>query len=116
MDNSNSRTPHSTKEILREALRRCFRFPAGKSKAKGEGKMSKDGQIKKKTTEITLEKNPSRSRPMKVVVDGEGSPWICDCDVDPSKDLAAQGCWQLREDDSIQSNERNPGKKRGRTP
>jgi hypothetical protein len=40
------------------------------------------------------------SHPMKVVVDEEGSPWICDHDVDPSKDLARQGCWQVREEDS----------------
>jgi hypothetical protein len=38
--------------------------------------------------------------PMKVVVDEEGNPWICDNDVDPSRDLAEQGCWQLREEDS----------------
>ena len=37
---------------------------------------------------------------MKVVVDGKGSPWICDHCVDPTKDLAEQGCWQLGEDGS----------------
>ena len=35
------------------------------------------------------------SQPLKVVADEEGNPWICDHDVDPSKDLAAQGCWQV---------------------
>jgi hypothetical protein len=38
--------------------------------------------------------------PMKVVVDGKGNPWICAHNVDPSKDLAAQGCWQLSEEDA----------------
>jgi len=70
--------------------------------------MSKDGQIKKKAMEITLKKSPSRSRPMKVVMNGEGSPWICDCEVDPSKNLAAQGCWQLEEDGSTRSKKKEP--------
>ncbi|MBW1980900.1 MAG: GntR family transcriptional regulator [Deltaproteobacteria bacterium] len=34
-------------------------------------------------------------RPFKVVIDKHGEPWICDMDVDPSRDLASQGCWQL---------------------
>ena len=41
--------------------------------------------------------------PMKVVVDGKGNPWICAHDVDPSKDLATQGCWQLSEEETTQS-------------
>jgi hypothetical protein len=32
---------------------------------------------------------------MKVVLDGRGNPWICDCEADPSKDLVEQKCWQL---------------------
>jgi hypothetical protein len=51
-----------------------------------------------------LKESHSRSRPMKVVVDGEGNPWICDCEADPSKDLAEQGCWQLREKGSTIAN------------
>jgi hypothetical protein len=77
--------------------------------------MSKDGQFKKEAMEIALRKKPSRSRPMKVVVDGQGSPWICDCDVDPSKDLAAQGCWQLKEDGSTGGKKSNPSKKKTRS-
>lgn len=47
--------------------------------------------------------NPARgSRIMKVVVDAKGNPWICDQNVDPSKDLAEQGCWQLQEEGSVQ--------------
>jgi hypothetical protein len=103
------------RKFVREALRRSFRFPAAQDKVRGEGKMSKDGQIKKEATEITLKKNPSRSRPMKVVMNGEGNPWICACEADPSKDLAAQDCWQLRENGSTGSKEKSPGKKRRRT-
>jgi hypothetical protein len=43
---------------------------------------------------------------MKVIVDGKGNPWICDCEADPSKDLVEQGCWQLREKGSTQSKKR----------
>ena len=48
--------------------------------------------------EIPCTDVPSGSPPVKVVMDDKGNPWICDYDVDPSKDLAEQGCWQLRED------------------
>ncbi|MFC2171414.1 hypothetical protein ACFLU6_02135 [Acidobacteriota bacterium] len=34
------------------------------------------------------------ARPMKVVEDATGDTWICDADVDPSRDLAKQGCWR----------------------
>ena len=54
--------------------------------------------------EIPINDISRRSYPMKVVVDQAGNPWICDHDVDPSKDLAEQGCWQVREED----NTRNP--------
>jgi hypothetical protein len=50
--------------------------------------------------EIPINDMSRGSHPMKVVEDQEGNPWICDHDVDPSKDLAEQGCWQLREEDS----------------
>lgn len=48
--------------------------------------------------EIPCTDLPSGSPRVKVVMDDKGNPWICDCDVDPYADLAAQGCWQLRED------------------
>ena len=54
--------------------------------------------------EIPINDMSRRSHPLKVVVDQEGNPWICDHDVDPSKDLAEQGCWQVREEDKT----RNP--------
>jgi hypothetical protein len=34
------------------------------------------------------------ARPMKVVVDDRGCRWLCDADVDESKDLKEQGCWR----------------------
>jgi hypothetical protein len=37
------------------------------------------------------------ARPMKVVVDKNGCRWLCDADVDTSKDLASQGCWRCAE-------------------
>ena len=48
--------------------------------------------------EIPCTDLPSGSPRVKVIIDDKGNPWICDYEVDPSKDLAAQGCWQLRED------------------
>ena len=54
--------------------------------------------------EIPINDMSRRSHPVKVVVDQVGNPWICDHDVDPSKDLAEQGCWQVREEDKT----RNP--------
>ena len=53
--------------------------------------------------EIPINDMSRGSRPMKVVVDGKGSPWICDHGVDPTKDLAEQGCWQLGEDRSTEN-------------
>ncbi len=41
-----------------------------------------------------LEASHVAARPMKVVVDEEGSPWLCDDDVDPHRNLASQGCWR----------------------
>ena len=34
------------------------------------------------------------ARPMKVIVSTGGCHWICDADVDESKDLEGQGCWR----------------------
>ncbi len=34
------------------------------------------------------------ARPMKVVVGENGCTWLCDADVDESKDLEEQGCWR----------------------
>ena len=50
--------------------------------------------------EIPLNELSRGSHTMKVVVNGKGKPWICDHEVDPSRDLAEQGCWQLREEDT----------------
>jgi hypothetical protein len=45
--------------------------------------------------EFPVREDAIGGRSMKVVVDGNGNPWICDHEVDPSKDLSEQGCWQL---------------------
>lgn len=34
------------------------------------------------------------ARPMKVIVDESGCPWLCDAEADPRGDLKAQGCWR----------------------
>ncbi len=50
--------------------------------------------------EIPFNDLPHGTPHKKVVENGKGNPWICEPDVDPSKDLAAQGCWQLGKEDS----------------
>ena len=37
------------------------------------------------------------ARPMKVVEDTDGCTWLCDADVDESKNLRNQGCWRCDE-------------------
>ena len=37
------------------------------------------------------------ARPMKFIMDDNGSGWLCDRDVDPSQDLREQGCWRCEE-------------------
>jgi len=37
------------------------------------------------------------ARPMEVIIDDNGTPWLCDRGVDPERDLAAQGCWNCGE-------------------
>jgi hypothetical protein len=37
------------------------------------------------------------ARPLRVVRDQAGEPWLCDRDVDASKDLESQGCWRCRD-------------------
>jgi len=53
--------------------------------------------------EIPINDTSRGSHFMKVVVDEEGNPWICHHNVDPSKDLAEQGCWQIREENSTRN-------------
>ena len=36
------------------------------------------------------------AHPMKVVMDDNGEPWICEADVDPSQNLAEQGGWRYK--------------------
>ena len=44
------------------------------------------------TVSVGLEPHHA-ARPMKVVVAEDGCTWLCDADVDESKDLKKQGCW-----------------------
>ena len=44
--------------------------------------------------EIPPVEGHNAARPMKVVTDAHGEPWICDAGVDPSADLEGQGCWR----------------------
>jgi hypothetical protein len=37
------------------------------------------------------------ARPMKVIIDDKGTPWLCDKGVDPEGSLAEQGCWNCGE-------------------
>ncbi len=37
------------------------------------------------------------ARPLKYVRDEEGNGWLCDQNVDPTKDLRAQGCWRCED-------------------
>ena len=76
--------------------------------------MSKSKQNNKEGVEMSSKEDCSNSRRMKVLVNGKGNPWICDCDVDPSNDLAEQGCWQFREDESNQGNEGNARQRRSK--
>jgi len=47
--------------------------------------------------EIPVIESHRAARPMKVLTDADGEPWICDSDVDPSGDLEKQGCWRCRD-------------------
>jgi hypothetical protein len=37
------------------------------------------------------------ARPLKYFKDINGIGWLCDKDIDPNKDLKAQGCWRCDE-------------------
>lgn len=56
----------------------------------------RDGAVVKKRASATTVTAPA-ARPMKVIVDESGCPWLCDADVDPLGDLKAQGCWRYTE-------------------
>ncbi len=46
-------------------------------------------------TRDTIDRRPAR--PLKVIVDEHGCPWLCDAGVNPTGDLAAQGCWRCHQ-------------------
>jgi len=37
------------------------------------------------------------ARPLKFFKDAAGNGWLCDKDIDPDRDLRAQGCWRCDE-------------------
>ena len=37
------------------------------------------------------------ARPLKYFKDKDGYGWLCDKDIDPNGDFAAQGCWRCDE-------------------
>jgi hypothetical protein len=37
------------------------------------------------------------ARPLKYVKDAQGNGWLCDSNVDPGRDPAAQGCWRCED-------------------
>jgi len=37
------------------------------------------------------------ARPLRFFRDAEGNGWLCDKDIDPDRDLRAQGCWRCDE-------------------
>jgi hypothetical protein len=43
--------------------------------------------------EIPPMENHHAARPMEVIFDSHGEPWICDAGVDPARDPISQGCW-----------------------
>ena len=43
--------------------------------------------------EIPAIESHHAARPMQVIFDSHGEPWICDAGIDTSKDPAEQGCW-----------------------
>jgi hypothetical protein len=48
--------------------------------------------VKKRASAATAA--PQAARPMKVIVDESGCPWLCDAEANPRGDLKAQGCWR----------------------
>ena len=48
----------------------------------------------KNTAERVANESHEAARPLKYVKDEEGNGWLCDQNVDPAKDLRAQGCWR----------------------
>ena len=37
------------------------------------------------------------ARPLKFFRDPRGNGWLCDKDIDPDRDLEAQGCWRCED-------------------
>ncbi len=54
------------------------------------------GTVVKKSASEATDPRPA-ARPMKVIVDDSGCPWLCDAAANPQGDLEAQGCWRFKD-------------------
>ncbi|RLB43570.1 MAG: hypothetical protein DRH12_02685 [Deltaproteobacteria bacterium] len=53
--------------------------------------------MKEDTREWATTDTHRPARPLKYFVDKNGFGWLCDKDIDPTKDLREQGCWRCDE-------------------
>lgn len=71
------------------------------------------GTVVKKRTSVPIGAQQA-ARPMKVVVDDSGCPWLCDAVTNPQEDLKAQGCWRCS--DVITKHDRSGNRQRAHAP
>lgn len=72
------------------------------------------GTVVKKRTSVPTGAQPA-ARPMKVIVDASGCPWLCDAVANPQEDLKAQGCWRCS-DVTITKDDRPGNRQRAHVP
>jgi hypothetical protein len=53
--------------------------------------------VLKDTRELASTETHKPARPLKYFKDRDGNGWLCDKDIDPDADFAAQGCWRCEE-------------------
>ena len=49
--------------------------------------------VNNEKNKITEHEVHHAARPMKVILDTKGYAWLCDENVNPTRDLKEQGCW-----------------------
>lgn len=72
------------------------RGPSSRSQ-EAEGDTMKETEIEYEDYDLSTTDTHKPARPMKFFKDKDGCGWLCDKDVDPDGDLAAQGCWRCDE-------------------
>lgn len=72
------------------------------------------GTIVKKRTSVPAGAQQA-ARPMKVIVDDSGCPWLCDAKANPREDLKSQGCWRCS-DVTITTDDRSGTRQRAHAP